>query len=266
MRVILHPGFHKTGTKTLQRGLQENAALLAPALRVLFTNDILEATNAARRYSRRPERAALTFFQHELATVLETVDTKDTRPLLITSEDLSGHLPGKFGIAAYDASPKLVGAAVETFQMLWGQDAQIDIWYTTRAPQAWLQSAYYQVLRGSRLTKTLDAFTSEFARAAKLREIVEKTRAHVGAGIRVHDAPLEMTGKAPLGPLGTFLQTFGFPTTDVVLTRVQNIQPDGLAQELLDLNRSALDDAALAETKRRVIRTARAKQTKLQNG
>ena len=52
--VVIHAGFHKTGTTSVQTALTENAERLAPHLRVLLKPDFKPLTDAARACSVAP--------------------------------------------------------------------------------------------------------------------------------------------------------------------------------------------------------------------
>lgn len=253
MRIMIHPGFHKTGTSSLQRGLMAAAETLAPRLRFLLMTDMPDVIQATRRYSKKPTQANLGKFADRFREILQDHDSADARPLLISSEDLSGLIPGKFDITAYDASPDLMETAASVILDSWGETAQIDIWYTTRAPDAWQRSVYYQVLRGIRLTDDFDTYSSATARAARLDDIVAETARRLDGRARVGAGRLEDSAGTPLGPLGALLDRLGIPSDDIAPLPVENVQPAGVAEELLALNRSDLDDEALVEAKRDLL-------------
>ncbi len=257
MRILLHPGFHKTGPSSLQRGALARARDLDPDLRVLLTPDILNAARAARRYSAQPSPRTMARFSDEFAAVIRQLDADDPRALMISSEDLSGHLPGLRGVTTYLAAPALVHGAVAVLRAHFGASAEITVWFTTRAAAPWLQSLYWQNLRAQRLTDDFETFRARLAPAADHARIVGEARDMAGSQAVVQSCDIETCGAAPLGPLGAALGLLGVPLDRLAPLPRHNLQPEDAASELLALNRSALPDDALAEAKREVLRKYR---------
>ncbi len=262
MRILLHPGFHKTGTSSLQRGLETLADRLAPDLRFLLTADVMEAARAARRYAAKPGAARLTQFSEALNRSLEAAALEGAPALLISAEDLAGPMPGTRGITSYDTAPALVLAATTTLATRFGAAARITVLCTTRSAQDWQRSVWYQCLRGQRLTDDFETYRPKLSRAAQLDNVVSAITEHVGRAAHVVACPIETCGAAPLGPLGVALDLLDISTDGLPSLRAHNVQPDGAAQELLALNRSGLDDTELAQAKRDVVRTYRTMATR----
>ena len=255
MRILVHPGFHKTGTSSMQRGVQARLARLEAHLRFLNTSDLLEATRAARRYSVRRDPLILSRFAETFAEALSGIDRADGRALLMSSEDLSGQIPGANGVEAYDAAPALLNVATACLHETFGREAGVKIWFTTRAPEAWTRSAYYQNLRAHRITEAFEAYRPRLERAARLTDIVEKVRARLAGRADVYVSAIEDCGTRPLGPLGDALALLDIPTDGIAPLPAQNVQPEGAVDALLALNRSDLDETALAEAKRQRIQS-----------
>ena len=257
MRILLHPGFHKTGTSSLQRGAAAQFDALAPRLQLMLTPDLIEAARAARHYSERRTADALERFAKEFQRAVADRDSRDRRPLLISSEVLSGHLPGLKGVETYAAAPALARSAVDILHRYYGADARITVWFTTREPEAWLRSLYWQNLRAQRLTEEFEPFRDRMAPAADHARIVDEARRCLGATAEVETGRIEDIGPEPLGPLGAALQHLGVSTEGLVSTPQHNTQPEHAAEEFLALNRSAMGDKALSEAKRKVLRRYR---------
>lgn len=257
MRILLHPGFHKTGTSSLQRGTEARMDTLHPHLRLLVTSDVIAAVRAARRFSARPDTALLHRFTQSFAGAVEPLDPADTRALLISAEDLSGYIPGHHGVAGYDAAPPLMNAATAVLRSHFGPDCDITIWYTTRTARDWQRSVYWQNLRAMRITDGFEDYRLKLHHAARLAQAVKAVQTRLGHRATVCSTAIESCGASPLGPLGTALDLLGVPTDGIAPLPAHNVQPDGAADELLALNRSALDDTALATAKREVIQRHR---------
>ncbi|MEM8774598.1 MAG: hypothetical protein AAGF53_06165 [Pseudomonadota bacterium] len=253
MRITIHPGFHKTGTSSLQKGLVALSEPLAPHLRFALLPDMLELVRAARRFSRSPSAQHLNTFGKHMATWIAKQDQNDPRPLVISAEDLSGHTPGKFEITDYSAAPKLMQAAVSALRVA-NPKVDIDVWFTTRDPEPWLRSVYYQLLRATRMTDGLNCFAKAHQKAAALDRVVEQTEDLLGNVATTGATRLEVLEDTPLGPLGALLERLGIDDTELPPIQAQNVQPTTAAKELLALNRSNLSDEELAAAKRKVIR------------
>ena len=257
MRILLHPGFHKTGTSSLQRGATAQFDTLAPRLQLMLTPDLIEAARVARHYSERLTQADLDRFSAEFQRAVADRDSSDRRPLLLSSQVLSGHLPGLRGVKTYAAAPILARSAVEVLQRHYGPEAQITVWFTTRDPATWLRSLYWQNLRAQRLTEEFEPFRDRMAPAADHAHIIEEARRCLGAKAKVETARIEDIGPDPLGPLGEALRRLGVATDNLATLPQHNTQPENAAHDFLTLNRSALGDEALAEAKRKVLRRYR---------
>jgi hypothetical protein len=257
MRILLHPGFHKTGTSSLQRGAAAQFDTLAPRLQLMLTPDLIEAARVARHYSERRTDEYLDHFATEFQRAVEARDSSDRRPLLISSEVLSGHLPGLKGVETYAAAPSLARSAVDVLHRHYGAEAQITVWFTTRNPETWLRSLYWQNLRAQRLTEEFEPFRDRMAPAADHARIVDDARRCLGTTARVETARIEDIGPDPLGPLGAALRHLGVATEGLSALPQHNTQPENAARDFLALNRSALGDKALSEAKRKVLRRYR---------
>lgn len=256
-KILIHPGFHKTGTSSLQRAATALAPMLAPRLRVLLTDDIRPAVHVARRHSVRPDARRLAAFAGNFAECLSRIDPADPRPLFISAESLSGQIPGRKGITAYDTAPDLLDHAARVAHDHFGTDTQVTIWFTTREPDAWKRSAYYQNLRSTRLTEDFDTYGPKLDRAAMLDEVVEAVRARLSGRAEVTATRIETCHDLPLGPLEVVLDRLGIDKTGLPPQPQQNTQPQDAAERLLALNRSALGDDGLSLAKQDLLRRFR---------
>ena len=252
--VLIHPGFHKTGTSTLQRNLLAQGERLEPRLRMMFNDDMTEATQLARKYSAHPHDPILDEFSDAIAAAFAVVDPQDDRPLIVSSEALIGHLPGRKHVTGYDAAPPLIERAVRALRAQIGDDVPVTVWFTTRNAAAWKKSAYYQNLRQERLCETFDEHAQKLERAAQLDQFVDRTRALIGSAANVASTRIEGCTEHVLGPLGMALDILDVYTKDLEPVRAHNVQPPDGAAELLRLNLSDLSDEELAIAKRDLMR------------
>ncbi|APX23055.1 MAG: hypothetical protein CML50_01690 [Rhodobacteraceae bacterium] len=256
-RIVIHAGFHKTGTTTVQTTLQANRALLEPHLRVCLKADFERLTKAARAYSLAPDEAGRAAVGREAARFFRRLDRDDPRPVLMASEDLSGHLPGRRGLTRYHATAEIMALLSET--AVARLDAAPVFFFSTRERDAWLRSTWWQNLRSTRLTLDLDRYAEELAGAVDLEAIVAEVAVRVGPA-QVASEPLETSRSRREGPLAPLLDLVALPPEPraaLELRPPENVQPDiGLAEVFLALNRSGLDDRHLREAKKTLRRLA----------
>ena len=260
MRLIVHAGFHKTGTSSVQQMLRRNGKRLARGFRVFTHRDIPGVCGAARGMSAGapdggdPLDAAL--FDFELAQFLAGLDTDDPRPVVISSENLAGHMPGRRGLVRYSATPAIMARfAAVTGQCL--PEARIDFHFSTRGADSWLRSCYWQHLRATRLTDDFDTYRAAYLPHADLDADVAAIAAAVPAPHRVHAAALEDCAALRLGPLEPILDLMQPPARMraalTPLPPANRAMGPAAAAELLRLNRSGLDKAALTAAKKAVL-------------
>ena len=255
MRVILHAGFHKTGTTTLQQALLRNRRALAPHLRLIPRERMMPAGRTARAWSASRDPLEMAVFRYELAQAVEGWDDADPRPVVISHEDLCGNMPGRHGVESYAAAAPLMQAVVETLAGLYPQ-ARPEIFFSTRAPGAWLASVHAQHLRATRMTLSAEEFALRYRDAADLDAVVDRIATALGR-VPVHRAALEASRGRPLGPLDPLLDLLDLPGD--LRTGLQpqppanTAPPSGCAAELLALNRSGLGEAALRAAKHELL-------------
>ena len=242
MQVIVHAGFHKTGTTTVQKTLRLNRTALAPHVNIILRSDMLSVCETARAYSASGDVLDLALFQYELAQLAESWDISDARPVLLASEDLAGHMPGRYGLTSYAATPQLMQTLVETLAEI-RPDAQTQFFFSTRDADPWLASCYVQHLRAIRLTLTIDEYKAVYHDSARLGAIIDQIATEV-APQPVHHSALESSQIRPLGPLAPVLDLIDLP--QAVLVSLAPHPPANIASsqqkidQMLALNRSNL--------------------------
>ena len=254
-RIIIHAGFHKTGTTGLQDFLRLNRAALSDHADIYLGQQLGEARRAGRLYGERPWFARRRHFQRSFASFLATIPDADT--ILISRESFSGAMPGatRFGrsITGYGRVAETLARDILTaFQTRFGTTAQIEFLYTTRAKPAFLQSIWGHHLRTKQLTDDLGRFTARFAKAPPLDTEAARIATAL-APVPVHIAPLEDAANHRLGHGATILRLLHIdPTT------WDHFQPpidrytgpsDELRATFLRMNRSQQDTADLRAQK-----------------
>lgn len=141
MRIIVHPGFHKTGTSSLQACLAANRAALAERLRLVLLDELPAPVRCATRFAVGLDPLDLAAFTASFCETCEGLADTAAPAIVISCEGLSGRTPGKHGIIDYAAALPLAQAMERGFQAVFGRSADVTFLYTTRARQPWLHSA-----------------------------------------------------------------------------------------------------------------------------
>lgn len=258
-RLILHAGFHKTGTSSVQEMLDEAADILDPLARVLIKEDMEELTAACRAHARAPTPDTLARVEAEAASLFATLDPTDPRQLLISSEDLAGLIPGRQGRMGYPEAPALLTALLHGLARSWGALPEVTLYLSTRGAEGWINSCYHHHLRVSRMRDGADTYAEAQRGAADLPALAADI-ARALPEVRLVTAALEVTAALPHGPLTPLLDLAWVP--EDLRARIPALPPANaslrpLAAQFLALNRSDLDRAALKEAKKALIRKAR---------
>jgi len=256
MQMIVHAGFHKTGTTTVQKALRLNRVALTPYVKIILRSDMVAVCETARGYSASKDVLDLALFQYELAQLAEGWDASDTRPILLASEDLAGHMPGRHRLTSYAATPQLMQTLVETLAEV-RRDTQAQLFFSTRTADSWLASCYVQHLRTTRITQTVDEYTSAYRDSARLGGIIDQV-ADAVTPHPVHHCALESSQSRSLGPLDPLLDLIGLPNTvraGLVPHPPANISSSqAKIDQMLALNRSNLGAKAWRAAKSALLK------------
>lgn len=229
VRVIVHAGFHKTGTTSVQRCLQVNRAALAPHLQVLLRPDLTRTSTAAGLYARWRLPPFRLWLRHRLRRALRHQTPGPGRAVVISCERLSGMMPGRRGRWRYDLAPDLAAETVDALRAVWGPEVEIGFVYTTRAPDAWAQSVWRDLVRNDGMTLPFEQFCDRLHGPADLDDLADDVRARVSP-VPVETVALENWEDAPLGPVEPILRLAGL--SDEVLDELTPVPPANVGQSM----------------------------------
>lgn len=259
-RVIVHAGFHKTGTTSLQEFMVDNRDALAPHLAYYGKAALLEAGSDARIYAQKPFPWRLSRFRRSFRKALNAIPDTDT--IILSRETFSGGMPGhRRGSGALMTSyfgPALRLARVITAELRrrFGREVEITFFYTTRARENWIRSVHGHLLRSIRLTDDFDTFRARFPALSSPEEEARRLRAAL-APLPVVTAALEDWGAHREGPAGALLDLVGVPAeTRATLTPAPRANPGQSPEQqsaFLALNRDTASKAALKARKATVL-------------
>ena len=201
-RIVLHAGFHKTGTSTVQQVLRANRSVLQPEVAVRLKGQMTDLMHATRGYSTWRDPLTLAKATTRFGAVLDGLVLMPRRVLVISAEELSGHMPGRAKLADYSAAPILLQRFSEEISARFPKAEQV-ICFSTRDPDAWLKSAYWEHVKSSSMMLDYDTFIDTYRYAADFEHIIALVRNSVN--VDVYDIPLEACSDLPLGPADPLL-------------------------------------------------------------
>lgn len=239
-RIILHAGFHKTGTSTVQKFLRTNRVALRKQVALRLRWHMKDLISATRGYSTDRDPLTLIKVQSRFGALMNDLPGMPRRTLIISAEELAGHLPGRGALADYAAAPVLLYAFWEIAKTRYPK-AEIMVYLSTRAPQTWLASAYWEHVKSSDMTMDFDAFAEKYHSAANLTAMVDEVTSRVPVAVRTH--ALEDCADLPFGPVDPLLDLCDVPDdirAALVPEPPANTRPKpGVLETLLEVNRTA---------------------------
>ncbi len=258
-RIIIHAGFHKTGTSTIQATLRENRVALKKQIALRLRWHLKDVVSAARGYSTDHDPLTLIKLQSRFGQMVNELPGMPRRTLIISAEELSGHLPGRGNIMDYSAAPVLLYAYWEIVTARY-PEAEVLVYVSTRDPETWLVSAYWEHVKSSSMTMDFDAFRQKYHKAADLNGMVAEIASRVPAPVHRHR--LENCRDLPLGPTDPLLDLCDIPLslrpTLVPVPKTNVRMGDNVLQALLEANRTQTGDRARKEAKEAILAQAQA--------
>lgn len=262
LRIVVHAGFHKTGTTTVQNTLRANARLLKPHLQVFLRRRMPALCDTAQASSVSCSAEDMAHFRHEATVLAEGLNRDDPRPILLTSEDLAGRMPGRRKLTGYDAVPHLMRALVDTLTQV-HPGAEIRLYFSTRAADPWLVSCHAQHLRVVRMVMDAETYARAFRSSANLDAVVQDV-ANTVSPVPVSHCALETSSPRRLGPLDPLLDLLDLPfaiRAQLVPQAAANPRYDPpILQALLDANRDHVDPRALKYAKRSILSAVQSRE------
>ena len=259
-RVIVHAGYHKTGTTSLQDFLARNRNALDPYLRYYGKADFLAAGAHARIYAQRPYPWRLWRFRRSLRRFLSDVAPAGT--VVLSRETFSGGMPGHKRLGGrlmrsyHDPAVALARVIMAELRRRFGPGTDITFFYTTREREAWIRSVHGHLLRSIRMALDFDAFRAQFP---DLRGPADEAAlmARALAPVRVITAALEEYATHREGPAAALLDMLDIPdelrATLHPAPRSNFGQSPMLREEFLALNRSDLRKSDLQARKAQLL-------------
>ncbi len=257
-RVVIHAGFHKTGTSTLQQTLRHNRPLLRPYLRSVLRAGLKDAVYAARGFSTWRDPLTLAKFRYRFEAALRPLKGMPKRCLCLSAEELSGHLPGRGDLADYSAAPILATEMAGAVAAVLGDNTDLVFYYSTRDPETWLKSAYWEHVKASSMTLDFDDFAARYRPASELPEIIARIAGALPC--RIETASLGDTTTMTAGPATPILDLCDVPAEVQRQLGVTPANPnlgEAVLLELLRANREISDRSARDAAKAAILGAAK---------
>ena len=256
-RVLLHPGFHKTGTKSVQQFLSANAPLIWPHAALILPARIRAITQLAFACTRNPAPEILALLGDEMRRFLGTLSLarkggKPPRDIIISAENLLGPMPRGDG-PVYPQAQAILTALTAALRDTVAA-TQVTVYLSLRDQQDWARSVHAHHARrltGLRLTDDVDKMHAALGRFP----LAERAALAV-PGATVMTADIATLSPQPFGIAQPFVDFLRLPPDALrQLVPVQYLHrtDPALTDEVMALNRSTLDDAAWEQAKRALL-------------
>lgn len=244
-KIVIHAGFHKTGTSTVQAVLRANRKALMPALAIRLKGQMPELIHATRGYSTYKTAEALDKVGRRFDALLADLPGMPRRTLLLSAEELSGHMPGRGELADYSAAPVLMYLFWQRARAAFAQ-TPVEFCFGIRDADAWQRSAWAEHVKSSGMILDFGEFCAQYPLASDLSVVVQQIKGRVPAP--VHSHTLEDSAARSLGPADPVLDLCDIPAdlrANLIPQPPQNARlSDSTLAALLDINRSHKDSGA----------------------
>lgn len=250
-QILLHPGFHKTGTSSVQHFLWHNREKLTPYFDLRMFRHMKSVAATCAKYSASLDPLDLLDLVPQLDESFTLFPANKNRDMLVSCKGFCGHLPCNSAVKDYRSVPVLItylaGYLAERFP-----DAQVKILFTTRNAQDWLFSMYRQQLKAHRLAEDFATFSKLYAAAADLNAVINDVAVAL-TPLPVMYMPLEDMIRHPLGPGAAVVDQMSVPAAvkqTLEPVGIGNAGPDeAIWKHYLELNRSHQPDQRVASQK-----------------
>ena len=153
-RVIVHAGFHKTGTTSLQTHLAKLRQDVKPWFDYYGQNDFKNAGARARIYAQKPFLHRKLRFRLSFRAFLNSVP--DAEVIVLSRETFCGVMPGHRDwrgrmLQSFAAAAVPLCRVVESELARRFDSPRIEFVFTTREREAWIRSVYGHLLRSIHL-------------------------------------------------------------------------------------------------------------------
>lgn len=209
VHVIYHAGFHKTGTTSLQTWCRTNRRALSGRAGFLLPGVLRKEVSVwASRYSQFGETSDLRFFEDCLTERLAENGLADRPHLVISDENLLGHMPGPNSDAFADRATDLLRAAQNAVQANF-DDAPMTLYLTLRDQAPWHRSLFHHHVTHHGETMTETRFAEGLAPLGPPQDLARQLADRTGLALQT--AHLSRMGKVRHGIAAPLLDLLDVP-------------------------------------------------------
>ncbi|SIS83465.1 hypothetical protein SAMN05421759_104165 [Roseivivax lentus] len=195
-RVIVHCGFRKTGTTSIQDFLRLNADALPEGLSVSARDALTRPfRRAVQAHIHAPGRSALSRVEAEAAALCAHWAQDSGETVLISDENLFGKdIVAEDGRTIFD----LAATYLPILERHFGTGPDLHFVFYTRDRDAWLSSAYNQAVKRRGVTADADRWIAAIPGEVDWTPGLAKIRAALSAPVHVFAMEDDLSGAAPL--------------------------------------------------------------------
>lgn len=261
-RILLHPGFHKTGTKSVQHFLLAAGPLIWPHAALVLPDRMRDISRLTFWHAEDPGPGLLAMMTAAMRDFLSTLSlTRPGRPprdIVISAENLLGPMPRGDG-PPYPAAAAILTALVRALR----ERGEVSVYLSLRDQGEWARSVHAHLARkpaGPRITLGADAFADRLAPHPLARIADGIAAALPGTPVIAQDIA-DLSGER-FGIAQPFVDFLRLPPA--ALDRLPPVPhlhraPDpAITAQLIGLNRSPLTGEALAAAKRDLLAARKA--------
>ncbi|MEC7669289.1 MAG: hypothetical protein VXZ18_09865 [Pseudomonadota bacterium] len=153
-RVILHCGFRKTGTTTIQEWMRLNAAQLPDGFAVSARDELTQPfRQAVSRHIRKPDLKSV---EREAQALRAAIEGMNAETVLVSDENLFGRfMMADDGRDIFDLAAEILPLLERAFG-----DAPLEFVFYTREQDRWLRSAWAQDVKRAGVSQPFDQWRS----------------------------------------------------------------------------------------------------------
>lgn len=254
VHIIIHPGFHKTGTSALQHCLRLNRNALQTHARIWLLPQIKDGITICRKFAVSKDPSDLYDLQSAFETAFESYH--GFKPLILSCEGLCGRTPGQDGVADYNAALAMLPVLAQTLKQKFGDRLKLEFFFTLRQSKSWLCSAWRHNLLGTDLTLDWDSFQKEYAHAGALDTMANQLAVALEPAL-CHKVWLEDYSDNRLGIAAALFDVLNIPQATQDTLQAPKDRNIGISAEVADhfrsLNKADMSKTSLQSLKQAIL-------------
>ena len=253
-RMLPHLCLHNTGTMAAQFFLFENRALVLP-----YRTRNSGLSEAATRYPVYDASDTIEEFSDQMCRIQNSLTSCSKGGRVQKEKKISGLRPSRNLPVGYDAAPNLATCLVDLVRERFaGEETQIARYLSQRRHQSRLRSLLAYDLQRPQMVQNFEAFSDNMAHFVSPKSTTEEFCGRL-LSVLVRSQWLKNLRSRDFGPGMSFPDFLKLAEAETVKhvgpTRTNTDLPEVLLTQILEVNQSALDDAALVDQMAALVKT-----------